>query len=114
MKRPPHTWSVPGTVLRVIDGDTLTATLDLGWGVQYAKATIRLAAVNCPERSEQAGRDAAAFTTALLPAGTGIVVRSHSRDKYGRVLATVEFAGTDLATELLAAGHATAYRSPAG
>lgn len=100
---------VPGTVLRVIDGDTVVASLDLGWDFTLAKATIRLAGIDAPELKTDAGKAAAAFLRGLLPAGTAITVTSHSRDKYGRVLGAVTAAGRDVATSLLGAGHAVAY-----
>jgi micrococcal nuclease len=88
-------WTVPATVVRVIDGDTLQADLDLGWGVILRKATIRVADINCPELSTAAGVTAAARTTALLPAGTPVQVISHKRDKYGRVLASILWQDND-------------------
>lgn len=88
-------WTVPGTVVRVIDGDTIQADLDLGWGVILRKATIRIADINCPELSTAEGVTAAARTAALLPAGSPVQVISHKRDKYGRVLASVLWQDTD-------------------
>lgn len=104
-----NAWIVPGTVLRVVDGDTITADLDLGWGVHYSPAVIRLAEINCPESDTDAGKAAAARARELLPAGTTISVLSHRRDKYGRVLATVIARGVNIGSLMLDEGHAVAY-----
>jgi endonuclease YncB( thermonuclease family) len=122
-------WTVPATITAVTDGDTLRASLDLGWKITY-DAKIRLAGINCPEMNTPAGVAARAFTVDWLNAGTRIVagvavpapvkVISHSLDKYGRVLGEVMRqpldtpAGTilpiggweSLSATLLAAGHA--------
>lgn len=108
-----NAWIVPGTVLRVVDGDTITADLDLGWGVHYTPAVIRLAEINCPESSCEAGKAAAARARELLPVGTEISVLSHQRDKYGRVLATVIARGVNIGSLMLDEGHAVAYRGAA-
>jgi len=124
------TWTVPGRVTRVIDGDTLVADLDLGWGVWRVGTHIRLAGINCPEMSVPAGQDARQYVIDRLhpwgPAveAAGITVVSHSLDKYGRVLADVYWwdqhnsSGVTppladqnhLNADLLAAGHAVEMR----
>lgn len=106
MSRKSKTWIVPGVVERVIDGDTIQADLDLGWGVCYRQASIRLADVNCPELGTPEGEAAAARTRELVPVGSDVMVVSHSRDKYGRVLATVLVGGRSVAAVLVAEGHA--------
>ena len=106
-----NAWIVPAAVVRVIDGDTLQADLDLGWGVVMRKATIRVADINCPEMNTPAGKAAAARANELVPPGSQITVVSHSRDKYGRVLATVYVGNRSLANVLVAEGHAEAYAS---
>lgn len=125
------TWTVPATVLRVVDGDTLEVLLDLGWHITL-KSKLRLAGVNCPELEKMpsgqpgvgAGRQALIFTSNSLwddmgsadgASDTGayfpITVVSHSLDKYGRILGSVHWTDRkkvlhDLSTDLLAAGHA--------
>jgi hypothetical protein len=123
------TWTVPATVLRVVDGDTLEVLLDLGWHITL-KSKLRLAGVNCPELEKPLvtppgpGRLAQMFTDNSLfdiygisPDGDSpgayfpITVVSHSLDKYGRVLGSVHWTDRkkvlhDLSTDLLAAGHA--------
>lgn len=124
------TWTVPATVLRVVDGDTLEVLLDLGWHITL-KSKLRLAGVNAPELEKLPhttppgpGRSAQIFTSNSLwddmgssdgVSGTGgfypITVVSHSLDKYGRILGSVGWKDRrgmlrDLAQDLLAAGHA--------
>jgi micrococcal nuclease len=110
------TWTVPATVLRVVDGDTLEVLLDLGWHITF-KSKLRLAGVNAPEMKTSSGAAARDFTVQrLLPVDPAadprpITVVSHSLDKYGRILGSVHWTdddGTlhDLSTDLLAAGHA--------
>lgn len=118
-------WTVPGRITRVIDGDTLVADLDLGWGVWRVGTHIRLAGINCPEMSVPAGQAARQYVIDLLQAfGSAaefvpVMVVSHSLDKYGRVLADVTFSrpvatggteGVHLNSALLAAGHAVEMR----
>lgn len=86
-------WTVPATITRVVDADTLEADLDLGWRITY-HAKIRLAGVNAPERHTLAGNTARQWVIDALqpdPAAFAapVTVVSHSLDKYGRVLADV-------------------------
>lgn len=119
-------WTVPAKVIRVVDGDTLDVDLDLGWHITY-RAKVRLAGLNCPELHTPEGVAAAEWVTGQLTAPhpdrmvitwRPVVVKSHSLDKYGRVLGTVYWAdptpgGTpplalmhNLNDDLLATGHA--------
>lgn len=100
------TWTVPATVVRVVDADTLECDLDLGWRITY-RAKVRLAGVNAPEMSTPEGKAARAWVAEVLIAQVTVV--SHSLDKYGRVLGEVRVGDWDLATALLEAGHAVPY-----
>jgi micrococcal nuclease len=102
-------WTVPATVVRVVDGDTLILDLDLGWRVWRRGERCRLAGINCPELRTDAGHAAVTFVRELLPPMvlSTVIFRSSSLDKYGRPLGDVELPdGRDLATVLLGAGHA--------
>lgn len=106
-------WTVPATIVRVVDGDTLDVVLDLGWKISY-RAKVRLARCNAPEVSTLAGREAKQFVERVLCDENGdfrqIMVVSHSLDKYGRVLGSVAYSNgvstCDLAGVLILAGHA--------
>lgn len=118
-------WTVPASVLRVVDGDTLEVLLDLGWRVTM-KAKVRLAGVNSPEIATPEGVAARRWVEQQLVSGDPYVfhpvtVVSHSLDKYGRVLGDViypvsgEPAGfpkeyRSLGPALMAADHAVPMR----
>ena len=96
-------------VLRVIDGDTFIARIDLGLQLQALK-TVRLAGVDAPERSTLAGRLAEDFTRRhLLHTFVDLEVGARTFDKYGRVLATVFQDGKSFNQALLDAGHAVKF-----
>lgn len=111
-------WTVPATVIQVVDGDTLLLRLDLGWHISY-EARCRLVGCNAPEIGTEEGQAAKSFVTALLNSAGGaldgsgaqVTLISHQIDKYGRPLGQV-IASTpqgqtiDLGYELQAAGHA--------
>jgi micrococcal nuclease len=102
-----RTWSVAGTVVRIIDGDTIEMNLDLGWRTWLMKVPVRLLGINCPEMDTAAGRAARARVVQLCPPGDEVVVISHSLDKYGRVLGSVVLSGgRGLNGMLLDEGHA--------
>lgn len=104
------TWTVPATVIRVIDGDTVRLHLDLGWYV-HLEANCRILGVNSPEKDTPEGKAAAAWAAARLTPGTPCTYRSSSLDKYGRPLGALWYGdpGHDYAIELLAAGMAVPY-----
>ena len=96
-------------VIRVIDGDTLIARIDLGLQLQALK-TVRLAGVDAPERGTLAGRMAEDFTRRhLLHTFVELEIGSRTFDKYGRVLATVFQDGKSFNQALLDAGPAVPF-----
>ena len=99
-------WRVPAVVSRVVDGDTVYVTLDLGWHISLY-SSLRVAGIDCPELPTPEGIAAKARAQALLPTGTAVTVVSHKLDKYGRVLADVLLAdGTNFGQLMLREGHA--------
>jgi endonuclease YncB( thermonuclease family) len=104
------TWTVPATVIRVVDGDTIRLHLDLGWYV-HVEANCRILGVNSPETSTPAGKQAKAWATWTLPPGTEVTYISACLDKYGRPLGDLRY-GTperDYGHDLIAAGQAQPY-----
>jgi endonuclease YncB( thermonuclease family) len=100
-------WTVPARVTRVIDGDTLVADLDQGWGTWKMGARVRLEGLNAPEIREIEGRLAKQFVEDVLLDSREITVVSRSLDKYGRTLAVVRLADGRILNDLLMdAGHA--------
>lgn len=98
-------------VVNVHDGDTLTA-LDAG-NVQHK---VRLEGIDAPELGQPFGR-VARDRLAELAKGKEATIREHGKDRYGRVLASVDVAGDDLGRRLVAEGlawHYTRYSKDAG
>ncbi|MFI9845116.1 thermonuclease family protein [Nonomuraea sp. NPDC051941] len=96
---------------RVIDGDTLETHLHLGYGL-WLDVKLRLAGLNAPELKTAAGVNAAAWAQTWVAARQGsLVVRTtrDKREKYGRLLASVEHDGQTLNDALLQAGFAVPY-----
>ena len=109
------------SVDRVIDGDTVQATVGVWVGPDGrpwpVPERIRLLAIDTPERSgatRAAGERAKAFTAAWLearlPGPIPVVVYACRRDDFGRLLGMISTDGESLAAALLQAGHAKPYR----
>lgn len=84
------TYEYAATILKVVDGDTVHAELDLGLDVKV-RTTLRLAGINAPELSTKDGPPARAYLQYLLATGGPLVVRTvkDKREKFGRYLATI-------------------------
>lgn len=84
------------SVLRVIDGDTIEVTLDLGFHT-YRKETLRLRGIDAPEmhaadEAQKAKAHAAkGALRAMVITEKPLTIRTYKdqRDKYGRYLAEV-------------------------
>jgi micrococcal nuclease len=97
-------------VVRVVDGDTIVVRID------GHNEDVRLIGVDTPEEKkpntpvECYAREAAARTSALLPAGTVVLLERdrEPRDRYGRLLAYVSRVADGLSVEadLLQGGYA--------
>jgi micrococcal nuclease len=104
-------WLVHAVIVRVIDGDTVVAHLDLGWHTWRHDEHIRLNGIDAPERSEPERWAAAkAFVERLLPEGTEVLLVSEKLEKYGRTLGRILLRdGRDVSQEVLNAGLAKPY-----
>ncbi len=89
--------------IRVIDGDTIEAEIDLGFRV-FRKDIFRLAGINAPERD----KPSTSFLSMSIE-GKNIVIESKKAEKYGRWLATVFADGVNVNQALVDMGHAVAY-----
>ncbi|TGM98342.1 DUF1016 N-terminal domain-containing protein [Leptospira yasudae] len=90
-----------GKIERVIDGDTILACLNLGFGL-ILRERIRLIGVNAPELGTSDGEFAFQSLKKRLQAGTSLLVKTHFQDKYGRYLGDVLYLnGRDVGTERL-------------
>lgn len=103
----------------VVDGDTLDVVIDLGFGITRQER-VRIDGVNAPEMTTPEGPPARRWVLDWMAwhATTGLewplVIRTlkpDPRDKYGRYVARVMSAsdGSDLASDMLAAGIALPY-----
>lgn len=105
-------WIVPASVVRVIDGDTIKMTLDLGWRI-YLNANCRITGLNAPELRTPPGERSKAHAETLLPVGKRVLFVSHSLDKYGRPLGAIRYGDgdfrRDFADDMIEAGHAIRY-----
>ncbi len=91
-------------VVNVHDGDTVTA-LDAD-NVQHK---VRLRGIDAPELGQPFGR-VARDRLADLSKGKTATVHGHGKDRYGRVLASLEVGRDDLAHRLVSEGLAWHYR----
>lgn len=142
MKLPPERHLYSALIAEVIDGDTLVADIDLGFGIWRKGQHIRLLGCNCPEtkgKTLDAGLQAKAFTVGWLTgdpharmviyAGAGrlrlatpvpVILRTYvlDTDAFGRVLARVwlesEQTAEDLSTVLVEHGQAVVFMEEAG
>jgi len=106
-----HRYVYDATVESVYDGDTVTLTVDLGFGISRHGHKVRLYGINAPEVRGAERHDGIAARNWLrsrLPAGSSIVIKSH-RDKtgkFGRWLGTLYKDGVDLNALMVEAGYA--------
>ena len=107
-------------VLRVIDGDTIDANIDLGFDVSVKKR-IRFMGINTPEsrtrdlEEKKRGLAAKARVCELLDTATEVQLISHGVGKFGRCLGEIDFSCPDgltmknLNKQLIEEGHAVEY-----
>jgi|TARA_Y100000310_G_scaffold259154_1_gene267740 micrococcal nuclease len=104
---------------RVVDGDTIDVTLDLGFDIYY-KARVRFYGINTPESrtrdlvEKKAGLAAKQYVLDWAAARDNSVIIQTTIDdkgKYGRVLGTIldREGGESLNDKLIDDGHAVAY-----
>ncbi len=89
LERPAHPLHVyKARILRVVDGDTLLADVDLGFQV-HKEQRLRLAAIDTPPIEEPAGAEATAYVRERLATVDFVVVWTVKIDLYGRYVAHV-------------------------
>lgn len=100
--------------VRVVDGDTLDITLQLGFHVDFT-TTLRLNRINAAEHGTPSGDAATAYLTQRL-ANVPVVIQTvqntlgvDEQEKYGRWLAEVWVNDVNINDEMVATGHAVAY-----
>jgi len=104
-------------LIRVVDGDTCDALIDLGFDT-WVKKRIRFYGVDTWEsrtrdlEEKKKGLEAKAYTKELLESNDGIfLVKSHGVGKYGRVLGELFVEGLEKSVNdmLVEEGHAYTY-----
>ena len=114
MSNKPEPYIYKATIERVVDGDTIDVTLDLGFDVRLHKQRCRLAGIDTPESRT---RDLAEKKLGLyakerlkeLCIGS-ITIKSFGKGKYGRILAIPYTEdGKDICQLLIKECHAVEY-----
>jgi len=102
-------------LLRVVDGDTIDATIDLGFDV-WVKKRVRLYGIDAPEsrtrdlEEKKRGLEAKEKLIDLLEACNGeFVIKSHGVGKYGRCLGVIIVDGENINESLIKEGYAKEY-----
>jgi endonuclease YncB( thermonuclease family) len=97
-------------VFRILDGDTIEAVVDLGFGVRSVQ-TLRLRGLDAPELVSKEGKEAKEAMEKMLKMADGkisaqILIKTVKSDKYDRYLVDIWAGGTYVNQELLEKGHA--------
>tara|TARA_R110000824_G_scaffold114010_1_gene264158 strand:+ start:141 stop:566 length:426 start_codon:yes stop_codon:yes gene_type:complete len=101
-------------LVRIIDGDTFVAELDLGFKT-YKIETVRMSGINTPEsrtrdlEEKQHGLAAKKFLGALLVGTEKLVITVKDIGKFGRALGVVYADGLNVNFELIDKGYAYPY-----
>ena len=100
-------------IIKVIDGDTVDAMIDLGFKT-YIKKRIRLFGINTPEsrtrdKNEKKRGLAAKERLKELLESDDINLISHGVGKFGRVLGELVIGGVNVNKQLVTEGHAVEY-----
>lgn len=110
MKGPVYTYRA--TITNVVDGDTVDARVDLGFGVSMLMR-LRLTGINAPEvtgESQEAGIEAKEWLSSTLLTKDVVIETSKDRkgrdrkDKWSRYLAVIWLDGVNINEELIAKG----------
>jgi micrococcal nuclease len=105
MSKTAQLFTYNATLEKVVDGDTIDVTLDLGFKI-YSKQRIRLARINAPEMSTPGGVEAKTNLITLLPIGTLLIIATKKTDIYGRYIGEVTLGEININDKLVADGKA--------
>ncbi len=118
-ERDPYVYRVK-QVLKVVDGDTIDADVDLGFDISLTKR-VRLAGIDTPEsrttdkREKALGLESKDWLKNRLEFAKNIVIRTQlpdSTEKYGRILGKLYINNeeTSLNEQMIAEGYAWEYQ----
>ena len=95
-------------VVKVIDGDTIRVE----WSERDFSFPIRMAEVAAPELDERGGTEGQSFLEKQI-LGEEVEIRpTRSRvEKWGRLLANVNFLGMDMSQQVIDAGHGVTWEN---
>ncbi len=101
-------------VTNVVDGDTVDATVDLGFNVS-TNVRIRLAGINAPEMksSDKLEREMAELSKKFLSEkilGKDILLDSTGKDKYGRWVGILYINNVPVNNMLISEGYAQPHK----
>ena len=95
---------IPGIVLRVVDGDTVSVRVD------KEEVRVRLYGIDAPERKQPGGPEAQAFVEDLILTERVTLEQQGKPDRYGRLVAIIVLPdGSILQDKIVQAGHAWVY-----
>jgi micrococcal nuclease len=104
-----------GLVTRVVDGDTVDVSIDLGFKI-YFKQRFRLLGIDAPElrrgneESKMRGREATEWLkNRILNKAVLIQTEKDRTGKYGRYLCRIIFEDVNINDEMVKLGHAVVY-----
>jgi micrococcal nuclease len=98
-------------VLKVIDGDTVDCSVDLGFRISI-EMRFRLFGIDAPEMRTDAGKASRAKLLELMPVGSELIVNTNKdkQEKYGRYLGTFfDRDGNNVNVRMVMSGHAAVY-----
>ena len=106
-------------ILKVVDGDTIDADIDLGFSISLEKR-IRLAGVDTPEsrttdlKEKAMGLESKEWLKKKLEGAKDIIIKTElpdSTEKYGRIIGHLFINGqeTSLNNQMITEGYALAY-----
>ncbi len=92
-KKPAEIHTYKAKLERVVDGDTIHVTLDLGFDIRH-KEILRLAKINAPEMTTLAGKKSAEVLQNILKNVSALVIKTNKTDIYGRYIADIFFSAS--------------------
>ena len=107
---PEHPPTYVGTVVRIVDGDTLHVRVPPGAGMRYPrKVKVRLYGIDAPEAKQTFGA-ASARALERIAGGREVEVHKITRDDFGRLVAILRVDGVDVSSTMVRGGYAWAFR----
>ena len=118
MSKDPYIYRIK-SVNKVVDGDTIDASIDLGFDISLEKR-IRLAGVDTPEsrttdlKEKAMGLESKEWLKKKLEGAKDIIIKTElpdSTEKYGRIIGHLFINGqeTSLNNQMITEGYALAY-----